>query len=293
MRKTRSRRRRRQRRRRREGQGEGAGEAAAVKSEGRPGTPAEKESAASANPNPTKVDKDVASNAVPVSKDSPKDSPKEVLRDWAPTEAAPKKEKVDLEEKAAARIEEKSSKRNGDADKVKAPAMTSSPSQGSDGKSSKDKAKTATAASDVSGKSVSGSAPVKNQPTPATPTASSEVVRPEPGWWRPLFYFAAIPAVAQAAGALSGVAVESPVWLLGPEGCAMESRRSLAKLLGIRGRAAVRWQEAVAGSGVVIGMGKQGRVFASVDEEEEERSSTPTVTSARSARSTRTSPRRR
>ena len=140
--------------------------------------------------------------------------------------------------------------------------------------SSKDKTKTATAASDVSGKSVSGSAPVKNQPTqpptqpPTLPTA--EVVRPEPGWWRPLFYFAAIPAAAQAAGALSGVAVESPVWLLGPEGCAMESRRSLAKLLGIRGRAAVRWQEAVAGSGVVIGMGKQGRVFASVDEEEEE-----------------------
>ena len=67
-----------------------------------------------------------------------------------------------------------------------------------------------------------------------------EVIRAEPGWWRPLFYVAAIPAVAQAAGALSGVAVESPVWLLGPEGCAMESRRSLAKLLGIRGRAAVR-----------------------------------------------------
>jgi len=250
-----------------------AAAAAAVKSEGRPGTPAEKESAANTNTNPNpspKVDKDVASNAVPVSKDSPKDSPKEVLREWAPTEAAPKKEKVDLEEKAAARIEEKSSKRNGDADKVKAPAMTSSPSQGSDGKSSKDKAKTANAASDISGKNASGSAPVKNQPAPATPTASSEVVRPEPGWWRPLFYFAAIPAVAQAAGALSGVAVESPVWLLGPEGCAMESRRSLAKLLGIRGRAAVRWQEAVAGSGVVIGMGKQGRVFASVDEEEEE-----------------------
>ena len=32
----------------------------------------------------------------------------------------------------------------------------------------------------------------------------------------------------------------------------------------------VRWQEAVAGSGVVIGMGKQGRVFKTVDEEEEE-----------------------
>ena len=57
---------------------------------------------------------------------------------------------------------------------------------------------------------------------------------------------------------------------MGPEGCAMESRRSLAKLLGIRGRAAVRWQEAVAGSGVVIGMGKQGRVFASVDDDEDE-----------------------
>jgi len=32
----------------------------------------------------------------------------------------------------------------------------------------------------------------------------------------------------------------------------------------------VRWQEAVAGSGVVIGMGKQGRVFKTVDEEEDE-----------------------
>ena len=251
---------------------------AAVKSEGRTGTAAEKESAAPAAP-PTKVDKDVASNAVPVSKESsPKESPKEVSRERAPTEAAPKKEKVDLEEKAAARIEEKSSKRNGDADKVKAPAAPSAPAApaaaatSKDKPASKDKAKTASAASEVSGKSVSGSAPVKNQPptrpTPATPTA--EVVRPEPGWWRPLFYFAAIPAAAQAAGALSGVAVESPVWLLGPEGCAMESRRSLAKLLGIRGRAAVRWQEAVAGSGVVIGMGKQGRVFASVDDDEDD-----------------------
>ena len=251
---------------------------AAVKSEGRTGTTAEKESAAPAAP-PTKVDKDVASNAVPVSKESsPKESPKEVSRERAPTEAAPKKEKVDLEEKAAARIEEKSSKRNGDADKVKAPAAPSAPAApaaaaaSKDKPASKDKAKTASAASEVSGKSVSGSAPVKNQPptrpTPATPTA--EVVRPEPGWWRPLFYFAAIPAAAQAAGALSGVAVESPVWLLGPEGCAMESRRSLAKLLGIRGRAAVRWQEAVAGSGVVIGMGKQGRVFASVDDDDDD-----------------------
>ena len=110
----------------------------------------------------------------------------------------------------------------------------------------------------------------------------------------PLFYFAAIPAVAQAAGRSAASPLESPVWLLGPEGCAMESRRSLAKLLGIRGRAAVRWQEAVAGSGVVIGMGKQGRVFASVDEEEEEEElDADAVTSARSARSTRTSPRRR
>ena len=61
---------------------------------------------------------------------------------------------------------------------------------------------------------------------------------------------------------------------MGPEGCAMESRRSLAKLLGIRGRAAVRWQEAVAGSGVVIGMGKQGRCLhpwtTTTDEEETE-----------------------
>ena len=36
----------------------------------------------------------------------------------------------------------------------------------------------------------------------------------------------------------------------------------------------MRWQEAVAGSGVVIGMGKQGRVFASVDEEDEEETET-------------------
>ena len=58
------------------------------------------------------------------------------------------------------------------------------------------------------------------------------------------FHAASVPAAALAASSLGGVAVESPVWLLGPEGCAVESRRSLAKLLGIRGRAAVRWQEA-------------------------------------------------
>ncbi|ACO66909.1 major facilitator superfamily [Micromonas commoda] len=95
----------------------------------------------------------------------------------------------------------------------------------------------------------------------AAAAVAKSVVRPEPGWWRPLFYFAAIPAVAQAAGALSGVAVESPVWLLGPEGCAMESRRSLAKLLGIRGRAAVRWQEAVAGSGSEAAVNTWGALF--------------------------------
>lgn len=81
------------------------------------------------------------------------------------------------------------------------------------------------------------------------------------GWWRPLFYTAAIPAGVLAASALGGLAVESPVWLLGPEGCAVESRRSLALLLGIRGRAAVRWQEDVSGLDVVVGMDAAGKVM--------------------------------
>ena len=40
----------------------------------------------------------------------------------------------------------------------------------------------------------------------------------------------------------------------------MESRRSLAILLGIRGRAAVRWQENVSGEAVAVGMDAAGKV---------------------------------
>ena len=102
------------------------------------------------------------------------------------------------------------------------------------------------------------------------PSASSSAS--PAGWWRPLFYAASVPAAALAASSLGGVAVESPVWLLGPEGCAVESRRSLAKLLGIRGRAAVRWQEAVSGATgrIAVGPGRAGRVTESLDEDEEE-----------------------
>ena len=94
------------------------------------------------------------------------------------------------------------------------------------------------------------------------PSASSSAS--PAGWWRPLFP-ASVPAAALAASSLGGVAVESPVWLLGPEGCAVESRRSLAKLLGIRGRAAVRWQEAVSGATgrIAVGPGRAGRVTES------------------------------
>jgi hypothetical protein len=101
------------------------------------------------------------------------------------------------------------------------------------------------------------------------PPASSPA--PPAGWWRPLFYAAAVPASLLAASSLGGVAVESPVWLLGPEGCAMASRRSLAMLLGIRGRAAVRWQESVSGvDGRMIAIGKryEGRVTRTFDEED-------------------------
>ena len=86
-----------------------------------------------------------------------------------------------------------------------------------------------------------------------------------PGWWRPLFYWAAAPAALLALSAAGGVAVESPVWLLGPEGCAVESRRSLAKLLNLRGRAAVRWQESVSGAvgRIAVGKAHAGRVTRS------------------------------
>ena len=91
---------------------------------------------------------------------------------------------------------------------------------------------------------------------------------PAPGWWRPLFYWAAAPALLLAMSTAGGVAVESPVWLLGPEGCAMESRRALAKLLNLRGRAAVRWQESVSGAvgRIAVGKARAGRVVRSGDE---------------------------
>ena len=92
------------------------------------------------------------------------------------------------------------------------------------------------------------------------------------GWWRPLFYWAAAPALLLALSTAGGVAVESPVWLLGPEGCAMESRRSLAKLLNIRGRAAVRWQESVSGAvgRIAVGKARAGRVVRSGDSGDED-----------------------
>ena len=189
----------------------------------------------------SKESKPSVDDAAAVKKDSPdasstKKDPAAVVT----TGSALKKEKVDLEEKAAARIEEKSSKKtSGDASASSKPVTTVPPTSAS------------TATSKDKGAKGITSTTTTSTSTPATVTVESakkaaavkggppEVVRAEPGWWRPLFYVAAIPAVAQAAGALSGVAVESPMWLLGPEGCAMESRRSLAKLLGIRGRAAV------------------------------------------------------
>ena len=64
-----------------------------------------------------------------------------------------------------------------------------------------------------------------------------------------------------------------PLWLLGAlEGCAEGSRRSLAKLLGIRGRAAVRWQAKQSGATgrIAVGPGRAGRVTESLDEDEEE-----------------------
>ena len=65
------------------------------------------------------------------------------------------------------------------------------------------------------------------------------------GWWRPLFSDAAIPAAALAVGAFF-IAQESPVWLLTQgEDSAKESRRSLAALQNIKGRAAVAWQNAI------------------------------------------------
>lgn len=97
-----------------------------------------------------------------------------------------------------------------------------------------------------------------------TPSAS-------PGWWRPLFYWAAAPAGLLAVSTVAGIAVESPVWLLGPEGCAVESRRSLAKLLNLRGRAAVRWQESVSGAvgRIAVGKARAGRVMRTSDEDDD------------------------
>lgn len=65
------------------------------------------------------------------------------------------------------------------------------------------------------------------------------------GWWRPLFSDAAVPAALLALGAFV-VARESPVWLLTQgEESARESRRALASLQNIRGRAAKAWQNSV------------------------------------------------
>ncbi|ABP01022.1 MFS family transporter: hexose [Ostreococcus lucimarinus CCE9901] len=70
------------------------------------------------------------------------------------------------------------------------------------------------------------------------------------GWWRPIFYDAAIPALMLAVGA-AFVAQETPVWLLtqSDEKAAEKSRRSLAILQNIRGRAAEQklstWSELI------------------------------------------------
>jgi hypothetical protein len=189
----------------------------------------------------SKESKPSVDDAAAVKKDSPdasstkKDPPAGVS-----TGSALKKEKVDLEEKAAARIEEKSSKKtSGDASTSPKPTTTIPPTSASTA-TSKDKGAKGNTSTTTTSTSTSTPTTVESaKKAAAIKGGPPEVIRAEPGWWRPLFYVAAIPAVAQAAGALSGVAVESPVWLLGPEGCAMESRRSLAKLLGIRGRAAV------------------------------------------------------
>jgi hypothetical protein len=52
----------------------------------------------------------------------------------------------------------------------------------------------------------------------------------------------------------------------------MESRRSLAKLLNIRGRAAVRWQESVSGAvgRIAVGKARAGRVVRSGDSGDED-----------------------
>ena len=250
----------------------------AVKSEDKPATVSEKETVKETAVVASPVAKDAASKAVPVvAKDASKDVvskdvvSKEVSKEVVSKESKPsvddaaavkkdspdasstkmdpagvstgsalKKEKVDLEEKAAARIEEKSSKKtSGDASASPKPTTTVPPTSASTA-TSKDKGAKGNASTTTMSTSTSTPTTVESaKKAAAVKGGPPEVVRAEPGWWRPLFYVAAIPAVAQAAGALSGVAVESPVWLLGPEGCAMESRRSLAKLLGIRGRAAV------------------------------------------------------
>jgi hypothetical protein len=115
---------------------------------------------------------------------------------------------------------------------------------------------------DAKTKSLSTKKKISNATREAVPDA------PALGWWRPLFYWAAAPALLLAMSTAGGVAVESPVWLLGPEGCAMESRRALAKLLNLRGRAAVRWQESVSGAvgRIAVGKARAGRVVRSGDE---------------------------
>jgi hypothetical protein len=120
---------------------------------------------------------------------------------------------------------------------------------------------------DAKTKSLSTKKKISNATREAVPDA------PALGWWRPLFYWAAAPALLLAMSTAGGVAVESPVWLLGPEGCAMESRRALAKLLNLRGRAAVRWQESVSGAvgRIAVGKARAGRVVRSGDEGDAEK----------------------
>ncbi|KAK3245447.1 hypothetical protein CYMTET_44980 [Cymbomonas tetramitiformis] len=80
------------------------------------------------------------------------------------------------------------------------------------------------------------------------PLSGGDVGESPEGWWRGLFWFAALPAALQFAGVISGQCEESPSWLM-QQGREKESRRALAKLQNIRGREAVAWQrKAIAAS---------------------------------------------
>jgi hypothetical protein len=192
------------------------------------------------------------------------------------TAAAPAAKQPATKEKLVAKLEADAVTR------IEEKVKTSSSSVGGGAKSAESASASSTSTSTSTSTSNSGastSAKSASASTPASAPAAADPAKPPPGWWRPLFIYASVPAVLLAGASLGGVAVESPVWLLGPEGCAMASRRSLARLQGIRGRAAVRWQEATTGGRVVIGLGAAGTVVPSplgpaADEDAEDGTST-------------------